>query len=145
MPSTFLLNSSVVPCAGLWDVQSVSLDLAKIYADRPSLTSAIGHESTAALLSQLLERDVPVNRIVVTPVEGDILLCFKLKQRAPEGKILTVTELEELGYGFFTMELISPSKNKFWDKAQAAARESDLWESRINRTPSRGFLGGHRD
>ena len=98
MPSTFLLNSSVVPCAGLWDVQSVSLAKAKIYADRPSLTSAIGHESTAALLSQLLEIDISVNRIVVAPAEGDTLICFKLKGRAPEGKILTVAELEELGY-----------------------------------------------
>ena len=145
MPSTFLLNSSVVPCAGLWDVQSVSLGRARIYADRPSLTSAIGHESTAAPLSQLLEINVPVNRILVTPVEGDTLLCFKLKGRAPEGKILTVAELEELGYEFFVMELVYSSKHKYWDKAQAAARESDLWESRINRTPSREFLGGHRD
>lgn len=86
-----------------------------------------------------------MNRITVAPVQGDYLLCFKLKQRAPEGKILTVEELEELGYEFFLMELVSASKGQFWDKAQQAARDSQLWESRINRRPSREFLGGHRD
>ena len=105
----YLLNTTVVPCGsdGIWDVKTLPLEVAKSYVARSSpatvYTSAVGHESTAAIMAELLGVQVPVNRIQVSPKVGDKLLCFKLKQRAPEGVILSVEEIEELGYEWVLM------------------------------------------
>ena len=58
--------------------------------------SAIGHESTAKLLSQLLGVEVPVKRVMVTLEQSTTLIVFQLLERLPEGKILSETELKEL-------------------------------------------------
>jgi hypothetical protein len=60
--------------------------------------SAVGHESTAKLLSELLKIDIPYNRIVVKFKPGDMGLHFVLKTRLPEGKILSEEELRQLEY-----------------------------------------------
>jgi hypothetical protein len=105
----YLLNTTVVPCGsdGIWDVKTLPLASAKSLLARTSpattYTSAVGHESTAAIMAELLGVQVPVNRIQVTPALGDKLLCFKLKQRAPEGVILSAPEIEELGYEWVLM------------------------------------------
>ncbi len=147
-PDYYVLNTTVVPCEGLWDVQKCTLEYArdltgrKDHKGQPCFTSAVGHESTATLISTLLETAVPVNRIAVAPKVGDVLLCFKLKQRAPEGKILSVQELENLGYEFFLMELVAASRGRFYDQAQEDQR---LRERLKVQTEGREFLGGHRD
>jgi hypothetical protein len=143
--TVYLLNTTVVPCEGLWDVRKTELSYARYLAEAGFLKSAIGHESTASLLSSLLGTAIQVNRVAVVPALGDKLLCFKLKGRAPEGKILSVEELQEMGYEFFMMELVSRSKRDYWSQAQKELRDSQLWESRIKRTESRDCLGGHRD
>lgn len=61
-------------------------------------TSAVGHESTAEIMSELLGYQILMNRIKVEPKPGDRLLCFKLKGRAPEGKILNKEEIKQIGY-----------------------------------------------
>jgi hypothetical protein len=66
--------------------------------EEPEILSAIGHESTAQIVSQLLGFEVPVNRINYTFQAGDVCLCFKLKGRPEEGKILTREQIEEIGY-----------------------------------------------
>jgi len=105
----YLLNESVVPCGsdGIWDVKTLPLASAKSLLAHSSpatvYTSAVGHESTACIMAELLGVQVPVNRIQVTPVLGDKLLCFKLKQRAPEGVVLSVEEIEQLGHEWVLM------------------------------------------
>lgn len=64
------------------------------------IQSAIGHQSTADLLSMLLECPVPVNRIEYKQEPHDVALVFKPKQRIGEGKVLTREELEGIGYEF---------------------------------------------
>ena len=105
----YLLNTTVVPCGadGIWDIKTLPLESARAYVARSSpatvYTSAVGHDSTAAIMAELLGIQVPVNRIQVSPKVGDKLLCFKLKQRAPEGVILNRGEIEALGYGWVLM------------------------------------------
>jgi hypothetical protein len=105
----YLLNTTVVPCGsdGIWDVKTLPLASAKSLLAHSSpatvYTSAVGHESTAAIMSELLGVQVPMNRVQVAPVAGDKLLCFKLKQRAPEGVILNREEIEMLGYEWVLM------------------------------------------
>jgi len=103
----YLLSESVVPCGsdGIWEIATLPLASAKslLALSFFGVTSAVGHWSTAFIMAELLGAQVPVNRIQVTPVLGDKLLCFKLKQRAPEGVVLSVEEIEELGYEWVLM------------------------------------------
>lgn len=62
--------------------------------------SAIGHESTAQLISKLLDIDCPANRVQYKQKDGDVALIFKMLGRPPEGKILTEEEIEEIGYSW---------------------------------------------
>jgi hypothetical protein len=62
--------------------------------------SAIGHDSTAGILTELLEIPVAVNRSPFAQEVGQDALVFKLKSRAPEGVILTEAEIEKIGYEF---------------------------------------------
>jgi hypothetical protein len=64
------------------------------------LLSAVGHESTAQVLSSLLGVPVPVNRIQYVQQASDLAIVFKLRGRPPEGRVLTVQEIEGIGYDF---------------------------------------------
>lgn len=101
----YLMNDSVIPsgCNGIWSVTTQHISNVKAFLGRNDTVSAVGHESTAALMSRMLNRTVEVNRISVKPEPGDILVCFKLKNRAPEGVILTEEQLEELGHEWTIM------------------------------------------
>ena len=58
--------------------------------------SAIGHESTAKVLSELLGVEIKPNRIQIKVEYGDDLVVFQLMTRIPEGKVLSVEELQQL-------------------------------------------------
>ena len=64
------------------------------YRDR--IVSAVGHESTAKVLSQLLGIEVPVNRVEIKLKPKDAVLVFQILKRLPEGKVLNEDELKEL-------------------------------------------------
>jgi hypothetical protein len=146
----YLLNTTVIPCQGLWDVQPCELRYARYLAGMkdhkgdPYVISAVGHSSTAELLSTLLDAPIAANRLTVQPQEKDILLCFKLKQRPPEGRILTVDEIEEIGYEFFLMELIASSAHAYLRGAENRAAEEARWRQTRKPDP-RECMGGHRD
>lgn len=94
----YLTNSTFLPCNGTWKMSTVDLDFAQDLV-RNSFISAVGHSSTAEVMSTILGVEVPVNRISLYELEVDTqLLCFKLKERAPEGRILSKEEIEEIGY-----------------------------------------------
>lgn len=101
----YLLNTTVIPSGadGIWQATTLPLASAALYAKHSTYTSAVGHESTAEIMSELLKVEVPVNRLQVKPVPGDQMLCFKLKKRAPEGVILSKEEINKLGYEFVLM------------------------------------------
>jgi len=100
----YILNSLIVPL----DFDSCSLHLVSFYkldletareiVQETEFISAVGHESTAKLLSQLLGVEIPHNRITVKMRDGDTAIHFVLKQRLPEGKILTEDELRSLEF-----------------------------------------------
>jgi hypothetical protein len=100
----YLLNTTVIPndCDGIWESKRITQSEAELYAYK-SFISAIGHDSTAEIMSTLLKVNVPVNRISITPEPGDRCLCFKLAKPAPEGLILGRKQIEELGYHWALM------------------------------------------
>lgn len=94
-----ILNTSILTSFGSYDYRKISLEEAKIIC-RKKIQSAIGHQSTADILTKLLEKDIPINRIQYTQNMNEIAIVFKLKGRPEEGKILTIQEIEEIGYEF---------------------------------------------
>jgi hypothetical protein len=81
-------------------LRKISLKEAKEILSEIHFTSAVGHEATAKVLSELLGINIPFNRITVKLKAGDMCIHFALKTRLPEGKILTEEELKQLDYEF---------------------------------------------
>ncbi len=58
--------------------------------------SAVGHESTASVLSTLLGVEVPPNRVSITLSPGDRIIVFQLTIRLAEGQVLSQNEVLSL-------------------------------------------------
>lgn len=106
-----LLNSSILTSFGSYVYKPLTLEEARtlikeFQREGKVIESAIGHRSTADLLTTLLDLPVAVNRVEFKQSVNDAALIFKLKERAPEGKVLSHEELEEIGYEFGLLERI---------------------------------------
>jgi hypothetical protein len=99
-----ILNTSIVTADGAYTLRTVTLDEARELIGSREILSAVGHESTAQILSALLGREIPVNRIQFAQQAGQQALVFKLRGRPEEGKILTAGEVEALGYDLKILE-----------------------------------------
>ncbi|QNO15293.1 YddF family protein [Alkalicella caledoniensis] len=99
-----LFNGTVCTTNGLYSVKDIDIDTAKKLIDKNGFISAIGHEATAEIMSQLMEQNIPMNRIQFHQQVGQIAIVFKLKERPKEGHILTKEELERVGYSLKIME-----------------------------------------
>lgn len=99
-----ILNTSIVTTDGTYTLASVSLEDARTLVQTSPIDSAVGHESTAALLTTLLGVDVPTNRQLFAQQVGQQALVCKLNGRPPEGKVLSREDLEEIGYSFKVLE-----------------------------------------
>ena len=95
--NAFSLSMILPPCS--IKVEQVDLERVKKFFDEP-FQSAVGHVSTAEILSKLTGTLVPVNRVSLSLIKGDRLVVFQLLQRLEEGKILTKQELAQLPYKF---------------------------------------------
>jgi len=93
-----LLNCSILTAYGEYRYVPINLAQARQAVGDLGFKSAIGHESTAQIISELLGIDCSVNRIIYEQKTGESALVFKLKRRSPEGKILTREEIEDIGY-----------------------------------------------
>ena len=102
MEKLALLNSSLLTTAGSYILTDITLDQArKLVTDNlDNLDSAIGHASTAEIMTALLGVNVPINRQMFSQKIGQTALVFKLNARPAEGKVLTAEEIETLGYKF---------------------------------------------
>jgi hypothetical protein len=58
--------------------------------------SAVGHQSTAEILTNLLGIEVPVNRVAIKLQSGDVLIVFQLAVRLNEGQVLSKEEVLDL-------------------------------------------------
>jgi len=69
--------------------------------------SAVGHASTSEIMSQILGIPIQHNRQSVYLEPGDEAICFVLKQRPPEGKVLSEDELKQIGFYFIHARVLS--------------------------------------
>ena len=76
-------------------VRSLSLEEVKGLL-KEGYTSAVGHESTARILTTLLGVEVPLNRVAISLSPSDRLIVFQIKMRLEEGRILSEEEVRSL-------------------------------------------------
>ena len=105
---TILMNMAILVADGDYRLSSISLEQAKAELDRGFL-SAIGHQSTADLLTTLLGVGGSMNRVTLGDEHfkvGQKAVILKPLKRPPEGAILTREQIEELGYEFKLLEVL---------------------------------------
>jgi hypothetical protein len=100
-----LLNTSIITLYGTYEFKPLTLEEARgLIVDfqkrNCEIQSAIGHQTTADLLTYLLDYPVTVNRMEFNQTIDDVALVFRLRGRPPEGRVLSREELEEIGYEF---------------------------------------------
>lgn len=95
-----LLNTSILTNDGKYELSSITLDEARYLVEDTALDSAIGHDSTAQILTELLGVAVSVNRQQFSQQVHQLALVFKLNGRPAEGQILDRAQIESIGYSF---------------------------------------------
>lgn len=100
-----ILNTTILTADGNFTLKTISFEEAKELLRDKEILSAVGHESTAQILTELLETSVPVNRIQFEQQSGQKALCFKLNGSSQEGFILSAEEIEKIGYEFKLLEM----------------------------------------
>lgn len=95
-----VLNGPVVTSFGNYTYFPIPIESAKILINATEFSSYIGHESTAQIVSRLLEKPIGYNRKELKQKIGQIALVFRLAHRCPEGTILNEEEVEKMGYEF---------------------------------------------
>jgi len=99
-----LFNGTVATTNGTYSIKDIDIYNAKKYIEQNGFISAIGHEATAEIMSELLGINIPRNRIQFHQQVGQVAIVFKLNERPPEGVILNKEQVERIGYTFKIME-----------------------------------------
>jgi len=110
--SLYILNSLITPVdyslsKAIVLIQKITKEQAADILKNTPFISAVGHESTAQLLTSLLGVIVPMNRIAISMKNGDMAIHFVLRERLPEGKVLSLDELKNLQYQFYLSQVIA--------------------------------------
>ena len=103
-----LLNTSIITTDGEYTLTTVTLEEARMQvAAATSLDSAIGHQSTADIMTTLLGVQVETNRQQFVQQVGQAALVFKLRGRPEEGVVLTAEQIAGIGYDFKILVRVS--------------------------------------
>jgi hypothetical protein len=101
---TYILNSPVIEGNGDYKYQIINESQAKAFIKDKSFKSAIGYETTAEILSDIFEMEIPFNRIQIKLKKGDQCLVFRIKDRVDKDKKYTKEEIKcmEKEFGILT-------------------------------------------
>lgn len=99
-----LLNAAIMTANGTFRLSNIALEDVKNMLTEENIMSAIGHNATADIMSELIGVNIPANRIQARQESGQKAIIFKLLKRPEEGKILNKEEIEEIGYEFLLLE-----------------------------------------
>jgi len=98
-----ILRTSIITADGFYSAYTITLDDAKALIraaiNGPGIDSAVGHVSTAELLTVLLGVEIPVSRQRFEQQVGQRALVFKLNERLDiSGTEMTADQLKSIGY-----------------------------------------------
>ncbi|PYB68555.1 hypothetical protein DMB44_04265 [Thermoplasma sp. Kam2015] len=99
----FVLNTPILTEYGVYTFSRISVEEAKELISN-GFVSAIGHEGTAVVLSEILGTKIPMSRVAIKMQPGDKAIVFRLLERLPEGKILSTDELKQLKFELGLLE-----------------------------------------
>lgn len=141
----YLFNTTIMPNEGIFINRKVTLDKALEICDRfrnpnshevvdshqgleqppVQFISAIGHQGSADAFNALgfCNKTVAVNRIQSQMKAGDEAIALKVLGRLPEGTILTMDELEKIGYEFYHIVNLGTNWIKETDSEMVAMTE----------------------
>lgn len=105
------MNSPVLTNYGRFNFDPITVEEAKNLL-QGGFVSAIGHTSTAELLSTLLGMTIPTNRVRIEMQPGDKALVFRLLERIEEGKVLSREEIEKLPFELGLLERLEVKEDK---------------------------------
>ena len=104
--ATYILNSPVLTAYGVWAFHGpLGIEAARDIV-KGGFISAVGHESTAALLTELLGQPIRMQRIRADLQKGDRALVLYLQDRQAEGALLTAQDLQNRSYELALLERI---------------------------------------
>lgn len=99
-----IFNGTVASTNGLYRISDIDITSAKKLIHTYGFVSAIGHEATAQILTEILGIDIPLNRIQFQQSVTQVAVVFKLNVRPAEGVVLSREEVEKIGYSLKLME-----------------------------------------
>ncbi len=94
--NAFSLNMLSPRNVSVVEIVPITPELAKSILIKNDFESAIGHQSTANLLSQLFNIYIEANRKMVKLEKDTVLIVVQLSIRLAEGQILSEEELRNL-------------------------------------------------
>jgi hypothetical protein len=101
--TVYILNSPVITSYGVYSYRPIGIEEAKELLSN-GFISAIGHEPTAKFLSQILQIQIPVNRVQIKMEPKDKAIVIRLLKRVEEGKVLSEEEIRKIGYELGLLE-----------------------------------------
>jgi hypothetical protein len=101
-----LFNGTVATTNGLYRVDDIDVNEARKLVNENSYISAVGHDATAEVLTEVLGVEIPYNRIQFKQEVNQKAIVFKLNERPVEGAVLSKSEMLEIGYSLKLMERI---------------------------------------
>jgi len=102
-----LFNGTIATTNGTYTIKDIDLESARNLIKDHGFVSAIGHQATADILSDILQLKVPRNRIEFRQKVGQLAIVLKLNERPPEGQILDREQMDNIGYNLKLMERLN--------------------------------------
>jgi len=90
-------------------VQEITPEQLKQELTASTFVSAVGHESTADILSKILGIHIPINRQAIRFKENDTVYVYQLLQRLPEGVILNREEITQINFKIYKVKILKGS------------------------------------
>lgn len=91
----------------IYSKERITKEEARQAIKKNGFESAIGHAATARVMSRDLGVEIPVRRIEAKQILGQVAICFKVKGRPEEGKILDEEQIEKLGYDYYALIMVA--------------------------------------
>lgn len=109
----YLFNTTIMPNEGVFSCKKITTSEAtELLLQGDSAVSALGHQGSVDAFNALFKGlNCEMNRIQATMQKGDKAICLKVRGRLPEGSILTLEQLNEIGYDLFEVWMVSNSMN----------------------------------